>query len=75
MGYDQKKLGGIIRSKRAYLEMSQGRLAMASGVCVDTISDIEHGRCSPTMQTVHKVCKALSIPLGALDDCAKDSAE
>src|SRR5436305_7888376 len=46
---------------------SQSELAEAAGVTNSAISDYERGKVDPQAQTLHKLMRALGLPLSALD--------
>jgi len=51
----------LIKSRRLYLNLTQTELANKSGVKQNYISDIEHGKSTPTLETVNKLLKALGV--------------
>lgn len=47
-------------------KITQQRLADATGLSKGHISDIEHNRCNPSLNTVLALCKALNISVNDL---------
>jgi len=54
-------VGDILRQERERAGMTQEDLAAAAGLHRTTISLLERGIKSPTLQTLFRVCDALSI--------------
>lgn len=57
----QRIFGNIVRSHRALNELNQDELAEIVGVDTTTISEIENGRRSPTLNTVIKIAHAFKV--------------
>ncbi|MBP3925523.1 helix-turn-helix transcriptional regulator [bacterium] len=57
------KLGKKIKIERIKRDISQEQLAELAGVGTNTISGIERGVQSPTVETVGAIAKALDIEL------------
>lgn len=51
----------LLKSRRLHLNLKQTELAIKSGVKQNYISDIEHGKSTPTLETVNKLLKALGV--------------
>ena len=60
-------LGGMIRSKRKEMGLSQTALAELAGVNQIDISRYERGEAPPTFERLIRVSEVLSISLGDLD--------
>jgi len=58
-----KKLGENLRKLRLKKNMSQGDLATILSVDRAYISNIENGRMNPTLSTLEKIAKALSVSI------------
>ena len=52
-----------IKEFRKNLEMSQGQLAVKSGVSVSTISEVENGTHQPSIEVALRLAKALKAPV------------
>jgi len=57
----QKILSGNVKTQRNKLKISQGWLAKAAGVSVQTINDIEGGRKWVSAKTITKLAAALDV--------------
>ena len=53
-----------VKEIRMNLEMSQGQLAVKSGVSVSTISEVENGTHQPSIEVALRLAKALKAPVG-----------
>lgn len=51
------------RRARERKGLTRKKLAELSGVSVNVIKDIEHGRCNPRLATVELLADALGLPL------------
>jgi len=51
----------LLKYRRLYLKLKQTELATKSGVKQNYISDIEHGKSTPTLETVNKLLKELGV--------------
>jgi len=51
----------LIKSRRIKLKLSQSQLHKKTGLSQNYISDIEHGKSTPTLETVNKLLKALGV--------------
>jgi predicted transcriptional regulator len=58
-----KEVGGMIRKRRASLEIDQRTLSEISKTAVHTLSNIEVGKGNPTMATLDRVLSALGMEL------------
>jgi transcriptional regulator with XRE-family HTH domain len=58
-----KEVGGMIRNRRASLEIDQRTLGEISKTAVHTLSNIEVGKGNPTMATLDRVLSALGMEL------------
>ncbi|MEO8209733.1 MAG: helix-turn-helix transcriptional regulator [bacterium] len=61
-----KKLGKIISKIRKEKNLSQEKLAFASGMSSNHIGEIERGNVNSSIVTVYKISKALNIKLSKL---------
>ena len=52
-----------VKEFRKNLEMSQGQLAVKSGVSVSTISEVENGTHQPSIEVALRLAKALKAPV------------
>lgn len=52
-----------VKEMRKDLEMSQGQLAVKSGVSVSTISEVENGTHQPSIEVALRLAKALKAPV------------
>ena len=63
----QQSLGERIRQRRMSLGLSQGELAIASGMSLNNVHKLENGRVThPRVETVQALAQALAIPLSGL---------
>lgn len=62
----RKRLGKAIEDRRSELHMSQRDLAEVAGVDNGTVSRIERGTISPSLETLIKLAAGLSFDLAAL---------
>lgn len=58
-----KKFGLKLKLERTRLNISQEKLAELSGLNQKTISMIERGINSPTIETINNIAQALTIPV------------
>jgi transcriptional regulator with XRE-family HTH domain len=63
-----EQVGLRLRSIRKARDLSIRSLAERSGLSVNTLSLIENGRTSPSVNTLHHLAKALSIPITVFFD-------
>ena len=66
------RIGRVIRAHRLAQGMSLGDLARASGLSKTILARIESGAGNPSVETLWRVSRALTLPLGAL--LAEDEA-
>ena len=59
--YLSEKIGDKIREQRKRLDMSQTELADAVNITVSFLSDIEHHRTMPSIDTFVKICRYLNV--------------
>jgi transcriptional regulator with XRE-family HTH domain len=62
-GPEERRFGRHVRSLRRARGATQEVLAARSGVSADTIRRLEHGSFSPSLDTLIKLCKGLSLSL------------
>lgn len=55
-----------IKEYRLKLDMSQGQLSRKSGVSVSTISEVETGKHTPTIEVALRLAHALQAPVEEL---------
>lgn len=55
-----------IKEYRIKLDMSQGQLSRKSGVSVSTISEVETGKHTPTIEVALRLAHALQAPVEEL---------
>ncbi len=60
------RIGRVIRAHRLAQGMSLGDLARASGLSKTILARIESGAGNPSVETLWRVSRALTLPLGAL---------
>lgn len=65
-------VGQNIKTIRTEKNISQKKLADASGVGLATIQRIEYGQLNPKKETLHKIAKALGVHDADLDDSLKE---
>ncbi len=68
-------LGGLIRSRRARVEMTQDELARRVGMTRTSITNIERGRQKVQLHTLYDIAAALEAPVQDLLPPAKVDAE
>ncbi len=59
-----------LREWRAERLMSSKTLATAAGVSNKTVIQIEHGRQMPTFRTIQRICPALGVEPGDVEEFA-----
>ena len=62
----REKFGQRLKLLRKHRKMSQDAVSLASGVDRSFLSEIETGKCSPTIDTINKIAKALNVHPGEL---------
>ena len=60
---EAQKLGKNLKRIRTEKGLSQGNIVKASGIDKAMISNIENGKTNPTLATIAKLAKALSVPI------------
>ena len=60
---DYQQLGRRIREKRTSLNMLQKDLAIAIGTATNHLSDIEHGKKSPSLELLMRISSLLDTPV------------
>jgi transcriptional regulator with XRE-family HTH domain len=66
------------RLKALRKDDTQGELAKRAGVSVDVIGKIERAETTPSLETLHRLCRALRVSLAeffAFDAESKDTSE
>lgn len=66
MNHSARKLAANIKCIRGQKNMTQGDLCRATGLDRAYISNIESGNKNPTLATVEKIAKALSVSIDEL---------
>jgi transcriptional regulator with XRE-family HTH domain len=64
----ERLVGERLEAVRRHRGLSLRELAKASGLSLTTVHQIETGRTSPGLSTLHALASALGVPLGALLD-------
>ena len=60
------RIGRLLKNQRIINGLSIRELSARSGVAAGTISQIETGKSSPNLISVHALCEALRFPISAL---------
>ena len=60
---EAQRLGKNLKRIRTGKGISQGDIVKASGIDKAMISNIENGKTNPTLATIAKLAKALSVPI------------
>ncbi len=60
------RIGRLLRNQRLTLGLSIRDLSTRSGVAAGTISQIETGKTSPNLLSIHSLCETLGFPISAL---------
>ena len=60
---EAQRLGKTLKRIRTGKGISQGDIVKASGIDKAMISNIENGKTNPTLATIAKLAKALSVPI------------
>lgn len=60
------RIGALLKNQRVASALSIRDLSAKSGVAAGTISQIETGKSSPNLVSIHALCKALRFPISAL---------
>lgn len=55
----RKSFGRVFKAKRLRAGLTQGQVAKAARVRVETVSRIESGKGNPTVGTLHRLMKAV----------------
>ena len=63
---DDRRFGQHVRSCRRARGLTQEALAECSALSPDTIRRLEHGRFSPSLWTIRKLCKGLRLEVATL---------
>ena len=63
MKEEVQKLAENLKRIRAEKCISQGDIVKATGIDKAMISNIENGKTNPTLATIAKLAKAISVPL------------
>jgi len=61
-----RTLAARLRDARRHRRLSLRELARSSGLSTTTVHQIESGRGSPSLHTLHALAAALAVPVGAL---------
>lgn len=70
-----RALGATVRAQRQARDLTLEELAGAAGMHVTYVSDIEHGKSSPTVGKLGDIARAFDMRLSALIADAEDRAE
>src|ERR1019366_3305320 len=62
----RRHFGAAVKSQRSKLDLSQERLAELAGLHRTYISDVERGARNPSLGSIHKLARALQIPIAGL---------
>jgi len=62
----KEKFGGIVRSRRSQLGITQEELAGRAGLHRTYIADIERGARNPSLESINKLAEALNVSLSTL---------
>ena len=62
----RKEFGQRLKLLRKHRKMSQDAVSIASGIDRSFLSEIETGKCSPTLDTINRIAKALNVHPGEL---------
>lgn len=66
MNGEQEKLGRHVQSLRRARGLSEDALAQRCGLSADTITRLEAGEFSPTLETLRRLCAGLELELSEL---------
>lgn len=66
------RIGRVVRTYRTAQDLSQSELARLTGLSKTILAKIERGDGNPSIETLQRVARGLSVPLGAL--LAEDQA-
>lgn len=67
------RIGNMLKNQRLSLGLSIRDLSARCNIASGTISQIETGKSSPNLVSIHTICEALSFPISAL--FVEDSAD
>lgn len=67
------RIGNMLKNQRISLGLSIRDLSARSNIAAGTISQIETGKSSPNLISIHALCEALTFPISAL--FVEDSTE
>lgn len=60
------RIGGRVRARRMYQNLTQEKLRELTGISVDTIGRIERGSHDPKVSQLHAIAQALEMELADL---------
>ncbi len=63
----QQRIGSRIRKKRTEIHWSQEALAYQAELSPPYLSQIESGKCNPSLRALCRICVALKVELTDLD--------
>ncbi len=58
-----KAIGGVIKERRAILNITQRELAEIAGVGINTLTKIERGEANPSMRVLQSILDALGLEI------------
>lgn len=58
-----RRFGKRIQKERLKRKLSQQELGLACGISIEYISKIENGKVNPTIKTLNKIAKKLSLKI------------
>ncbi len=73
--YQTIDIGKSLRKLREGRNLSLRSLSEISGLAVNTLSLIENGKTSPSVNTLSKIAKALEIPITAFFDSDTEKSD
>ncbi len=59
------EIGGLFKTRRAFLQLKQEDLAEMSGITTRTINMVENGKGNPSLQTLEKLALVLGLEIVA----------
>ncbi|MFL5707352.1 MAG: helix-turn-helix domain-containing protein [Ktedonobacteraceae bacterium] len=62
----RRKFGKLVRRLRHDREMTQEQLAELADLSINSVSQIETGQASPSLETIVKLAKAFEVDVGEL---------
>ena len=70
-----RSVGSLLKSQREKIGVNQGEIATKASISVSMLSQIERGVTSPSIDTLNKICNALSLPVSKVFASLEEKGE